>query len=284
MRIVILVALIVSPLSAIAEIKLEGYSKVSRQGRHVGFSVRREEFDAVRREWIFKTYIFTINRDQNEHQIKIITRHTDRFVPLESSFEETVNGVKSQSHMKFDGFKYLAKFKTQKKRADEKGSLEPNQFLREATYRVLLGNPIAKGKVFRMRFVREDLAKHSVGHLHVRDQKVIDGRKVYQVVNDSELFSEEVWLSETGQILFTRLTNVDAIEEPVASADEAIGSLSVDRSEMVSVFQEIPAGQKNWRTLARSSRETKGFNSKFKTRMQKYPDAIPLRLLGNVSK
>lgn len=274
LRLAILVAsFVISPL-AYAEIKLEGYSKIFRQGRHVGFSVRREEFNAARREWILNTYVFTMNRDQVEHHIKITTRHTDRFAPLESSFEETVDGVKSQSHIKFDGLKYTAKFKNPKTRADEKGAIAAHEFLREATYRILLKNPLSKGKVFRANFIREDLAKQSVGHLVVRDVKDIDGRKVYQIVNDSELFTEEVWLSDSGQTLFARLTNVDATEEPVANVEEAIGSLNFNRTAMISVFKEIPAGQKNWRTR----RDPKWFNSKFKSRMQKYPNAVVLQL------
>ncbi|MGE4131005.1 MAG: hypothetical protein AB7F86_05170 [Bdellovibrionales bacterium] len=278
---------LIFPLQARSEVLHEFYYKIFRKGEHVGFSCRREEQDPGTKEWIFRTYVFTWDRDRLEHHIKLTTRSAEDFAPVESIYEEK-EGVEKPKTTKvkinISGSNILLKFKDDQTKAKEGGVLDPNGILSDATYRVLLRNSPKKGQVFRFSALKEDTGKQTPGHLQVRDVKTIQGQKLYQIVNDYELFTEEVWLTSDGQKLFTRLTNVDVTEEMAADASEAVGSLPVNRSEMTALFGEIPAGKKNWLITTKLKRDPKWFRSDFKIREISDSKSIPLRRNPDVSK
>jgi hypothetical protein len=276
-RIPFLIILALKLSAAAAEIVFEGYYKIEKGEKPLGFSVVREEFDPKLKEWRMHYFINTRDRDHEERSINCSIRYNQNFKPLESTYEETDGALKSSSHILFSGSKFTHKFVSKGTKGTVSGTLGKDEFLRSSAHRVLLHNKLKKGMGYSFTALREDSGKQQSGQVKVHDEKDFGGHKVFQISDDFELYIEETWLTADGQVLSSRTPQFGITSTLVANIDIALEGSDYNRKNLAKMFGQIPLGKKN--KVARGLTVSRlSFSEKVSPQLLKLKNPTPVRL------
>ncbi len=263
-----------------AEIQFEGYYRIEADAKHVGFAVVRWERDPPSKNEIVKYFLHTADLENVMHRILSTEVFDPAFRPVRYEQEESTDDKPSKYVVSFRkgglfDVAYQAKGFSQEKKT---GDIPEGAFLSQEINRVLAANKPAKGKVYKYLALNESKAVFMDGQVSVLDSKKIGGHTVYRMFDDFNVPPEEIWMLDNGQILKLKAPDRNVTCTLVHGADEAIGSLEFNRSELIKLFGEIPRGTMNPVSTGKIGVGKSVFPSKIDTRYHRVPNPILLRV------
>jgi len=263
------------------EVVFEGYYKIEGGGSHIGFSVLREEFDPKTNIWTIRNYVHTADRSHKLHEVTTVSQHDQFFRPLKSEYLEAEGEddfVVTNVTIRVKGKSFTAKGQIGSPKKNElKGKLDENEVFRNVISRALLINHPANGRVFSYRVLNHDWPLHRSGVARVLDEKVSQGQKVYQILENSDSYMQEIWITGNGQILLTRHPGSNFVAKLV-SMEEAIKDQKFSRNSLTKIFFEVPEGKKNVIVKHDVIFDFGLFKAKFDTGENQFKGAVPIRL------
>lgn len=273
-----LFSLILGPLSVQAEIVFEGFYRIERVGRHVGFSVVREEYDAVKKIRSFRYFVHTLDQDSKLRQIRGFSEHRENFEPILSDYREDEAGKKSRTQISFTKKSFRIKQDVDGKKTERSGELRAHEVLRTIAHRVVHSMSFAKGKAISYQAIRDDDGTHRKGQVQILDVNKVGSRTIFQIVDDYEFSPEESWVTDSGEIVRNRNPKAGVISFLVADLKSAAGDLSFSPSDLVPFFDSPPEGKANllWKESLKIPAELFGEKVDLTPRIRK--DAIAVRL------
>jgi hypothetical protein len=261
-----------------AAIIFEGYYRIEDSGKHVGFSVLREDFDPIKKIRTIQYLVNTRDRDQKIQKIEATTRQTENYQPLSSDFKGLDGDAPSRLQISVAALNFQLQFRGEDIKSAQAGKFSKNEFWSSAAHRVLAANKFAVGKTYKYRALREDLGVHRVGQIQVLAHRSEKGFSIFQIYDDFENNAEEAWISIDGEILKSRIPTRNVTSTLVSTSQEALGSLGFEKSDLAIFFGDVPEGQINSIAAQKVKLKSDWFPAKIDTKPKVISGAIALRL------
>ena len=228
-----------------------------RNGLHIGFSVERIELDPKTNIRTITFFTRTFESDPPTDKAIGVLKQSANYSPLELKFEGLDHEEKT---------KLVQKYPTSN-HADIFNSALPY---------VTMSNHPLKGKTYFYHAIKESTKRLLQGEIRLIENKTFNGKNVNRLLADYDGFPQELWVTDTGEVLLIRDVRRDLTSTLVADADQAIKGLKFNRSELTLWFGEIPSGLKN--PMPGATVDQALFVSELKLKYPYDPEGIELKL------
>lgn len=275
-----LIAFLIGSVCA-AETVFEGYYRIESGGKHIGFAVQRWQFEPKSSQWILNYFVQTSDKDFASRRVVVMERFKDNLEPLEYRYRLTKGGKETREQVTFSNGKFEETFADKTGKQGRKGQLEKNGLLSASAARVLVLNRPKPGKIYSYVGMREEDALMMHGQIQVLSARKEGKHRVYQILDDFETAPLESWVLEDGEILRSGVPDKGVTSTLVKSANDAIGEVEFNRSELVPVFNEIPEGRKNAVARGEIQLNDQMFEGRVDTKYKQGKNALPLKWVSS---
>lgn len=276
-------------LVAHGEVIFEGYYRIEKKNKHFGYLIQRLEREPKSKNKTITTYIRTIPKPDTEvYEVFKSTAQASTGTPVKSIYDSTVSGLPihivgnfSQKPNQVGTGTAIVQYNRARKPASVR-AVSKVQFSDSFLFYLADFAKMVKGKVYTYRSYAEERGTASIGHIDVVGENK-NKAHVFQVVDDYLGLPLESFVAATGEPLGSRSPAENFVAYWVPLKDDAIGTLSFPKEELVNVFGDIPDNKKNpWSKLENfdALQVIKGFSSSYGSRAQgSHPkQSLPLPL------
>lgn len=238
------VLILLSPF-AYANIIFEGYYRIEIKGKHVGFSIARWEQDPATKIRTAKFFVYTRDRNNRLHRDFLVEKFTADYRPRAYDLATLYDQAQGHYQVAFQDHSYQDLSASGKGKVITKHPLPPNAILAAELPRVLVSMKPKAGSAFNYTAVNEDTVNPENGQVKVVEVLTLGRHRVYHLDDNFQIPSQELWVTDDGQILRKATPHGIVTSTLVADADAAIGQIEFTRADLVSWFNEIPTGTRN---------------------------------------
>lgn len=237
------------------------------------------------------TYVRTEQTGGEVQQSTTSVSNAKNFAPILSRHSGNHGGEASEIDAQFTAKKLTVRLKTPKHRPPlktEVTTLERSAFLSSDLFYLLDFSKMQERKNYSYRAFNEENGRMGTGVISLLDTKTEKGLKVIELLDDSNGQPVESFVTEGGYSLGSRALYGETVVYWVKSKAEAVGSFEFPTSELISLFKDLPIGNKTpWSKIpAFSAREAMASFAKLKDTRQIHPkddlksaSPIPMRSL-----
>jgi hypothetical protein len=236
------------------EIMFEGYYRVELEGKHIGYSILRYDFDA--KEKVFEaTSFLRIKIGDKIVQESVKDKATDKFRPLAYQYTLQSGDEMKTIDATFKGDLMTAKISDGKKSRVENYKLPKGIFLSSFLPYMMLTQPFKINENFDYKAIAEEDAGGYEGKALLQSKESHSGFDVYTVVNR---FKGEQFISKMaivkdpkseknvkGEVFGTSSPAKNLSTELVASAAKATENQLVPNKTLLTAFGTVPTGKIN---------------------------------------
>lgn len=234
-----------APFVGHTEILFEGYYKIDIEGKHIGYSIIREEFDAKKKEFVSRRFTKT-TPEVGDITMSSTTVCDDGFKPksleffyLDKTKRKIIKG--SARGNKFD--MTISEGGAPKKQTTE---LPKGVFFSSFITYLIMQNGISTDKRFAYDAIAEEtgtiLKGETVIEKTMADHK---GQKVFKTVNKFGGADFVALVNSTGETLVSDTPAQNEHAELVKTADEATKGIPIPKGVIDTLFGGMPEGTKN---------------------------------------
>lgn len=229
-----------------AEILFEGFYRIERKGKHVGYVIQRYSHDPKTKTKTLTSYIRTKQGDTEVYESVAATAKDGTGAPLKSVYLSTASGPTLRTTANFKkGIPWIAH--------EVNSADNPQHFVK--------GNPASM--LSAMLYYMTDIAKMSPqtnyayatfveqrgrtdgAHLTLIAQQPVASQTVYQFVNDSFGQPVENFVTGAGDPLGSRSMIDDFVCYWVPNRAAAVGMMEFPAAQITKIFGDLPEGHKN---------------------------------------
>jgi hypothetical protein len=243
MRVIYLILLLIAS-AARAEVTLDAYYAIQVNGKHVGFSVQRDEYDPKTKTHKIKYFIKTNEQDNDMEQF-VSTEQTDGYQPKSFRFLSRVRKAESAIRGNVRGKDLKLTFKEPKGQKTVSIPLSGDMFFSSALGPVLIASKLSKGKALSFHAINEEDGFLGDGVVYVIDETEVSKHKVYRLITHFQNVETEVWLLDTGVALASQSTHIQLRAEMVANRLDATEGLDFNLKTLAKYFGSVPEGKIN---------------------------------------
>jgi hypothetical protein len=229
-----------------AEILFEGYYKIEIEGKHIGYSIIREEFDPVKK--LFTSTRFTkTTPDVGDITMSAVAVSDDAFKPKELQFVYLDKSKKQKVIKgKVVGDKFNLDVTDGGPMKKETVNLPKGVFFSCFTTYLMMQKGIKTDTRFTYPAIAEETGSVENGETYV-EKNMMDykGQKVFRAVNKFAGASFVALLTNTGETLVSDTPAQNEHAELVKTADEATRGIPVPKSVIETLYGNMPTGTKN---------------------------------------
>jgi hypothetical protein len=246
------------------EVLFEGYSKVTINKQHIGYSISRYEFDPISKK--FFATVFTKTGALGGNFIESIKAISDSAMsPVSYEYTTLVTEGNKTSSKKIDAVFRAKKSKKTKKGAvgeiktllatvtqDGKMSkietdLPEGSFMSYFLVYLMLKSKsgLQTGSKYEYKAIAEEKAKITSGEAKVTTMEDFKGLKAYKIDNEFDNQKFTSFVTDRGEVLgvINPASGVEA--ELVAKPNEAVGEFPFPTATLKTLFGEVPLGTNN---------------------------------------
>lgn len=239
-RFLTLVTLITSGGALAAETLFEGFYRIERGHKHVGFVVQRYRRKGDKR--ILTSYLRMRQPDDSEVYESFKSTAAANGTPLTSEHHGNNAGL-PPIFARFAGGRGRVDFGAPDSRRP--ATVQKYDFM--GSFLFFVGNlpTLATNTIYRYHAFAEERGSVQTGTLHVAGARDVRGVKVFHLLDDFLGEPVEDFVAANGQPLGSRALGGDLNVYWVDSRDEAIGIFKYPNRDVISLFGDLPAGKVN---------------------------------------
>ncbi len=228
-----------------AEIIFEGYYKIEIEGKHIGYSIIREEFDAKKKEFVSTRFTKT-SPELKDITMSSVAVCDDGFKPkslqfiyLDKTSKKIINGKVAGNKFNLD---------ISEGGAPQKSSIDLPKgvfFSSFVTY-LMMQKGIKTDTGFSYSAIAEEAGSVIDGTTKI-EKAMVDykGQKVFKAVNTFGGANFTALLNALGETLVSDTPAQNEHAELVKTPDEATKGINVPKNVIQTLFGGMPAGTKN---------------------------------------
>lgn len=247
MKILLALCLMCLSHAASADIQFEGYFRIERDGRAIGYMIHRVEHRPSQNQRIISTYI---RRRRGEVENYTFTRSVVKndFTPVSYYFRADDHNLDQYSKAEFSGSKIqVDTFDAKGKKIASAIETPPKgAFLSAFTNYLLPPAKMELGKDYDYLAFTEEFGRYQRGELFLKETKSVAGQTVYQTFDDVSGETIESFMFGNGDPLGSRSLAGDVVAYLVSSRTEAVqGFDEFPQKHVIEFFKDLPEGKKN---------------------------------------
>lgn len=229
-----------------AEILFEGFYRIERKGKHVGYVMQRLSSEPKAGTKTLTSYMRVLQDDKELYESTKSVAKVGTGSPVSTSYTTTTLGNPVTITTQYNGAKGKASFYSDRKRKPErvenlKAAAHSSSFI----FYLADISKMSPNKNYEYTALTEERGRIGVGILNFVTAKTVQGAKIVHVVDDFLGQPSENFIAEGGEPLGSRSPVEDVICYWVATKAEAMGELQFPTAEMTSLFGDLPEGTKN---------------------------------------
>ena len=226
--------------TATAETTFEGFYRIDRGRKHVGFVVQRLRREGDRR--ILTSYLRLRQPDDTEVFESFKSTALANGMPIASEHRGNNAGMPA-IFARFTGPRGRVDFGVPESRRPT--SVDKYDLMGSFLFFVANLPSLATGSIYRYYAFAEERGTVQAGTLHVAGAQDVNGVKVYRLLDDFLGEPVEDFVAANGQPLGSRALGGDLNVYWVDSRDEAIGIFKYPNRDVIALFGDLPAGKVN---------------------------------------
>lgn len=228
-----------------AEILFEGYYKIEIEGKHIGYSIIREEFDAKKKEFVSTRFTKT-SPEIGDITMSTIATCDDGFKPKSLNFVYLDKSKKKLINGKVAGTKFILDIS--EGGAPKKSSMELPKgiFFSSFVSYLIMQKGIKTDTGFDYSAIAEETGTIADGTTKI-DKVMVDykNQKVFKAINTFGGSNFTALLNTNGETLVSDTPSQNEHAELVKTPDEATKGINIPKSVISNLFGGMPAGTKN---------------------------------------
>lgn len=229
-----------------ADILFEGYSKVTSEQKHIGFTISRYEFNSKKNQFI-STYFTKIGTGQGEVTESLKAVADSDLNPISYEYTQLAGTNTKTIDAKFNGLKFTGVITENGNSKKINKNIEKGTFL--STFLVYL---ILKSKTglqsdttYEYKAIAEEDGDVVSGKAVIGKLESFTGVSAYKVLNTFKDVPFISFVSERGEVIGTQADSHGIHTHLMAKPSEATQGFKINESVMKSLFGEIPKGLNN---------------------------------------
>lgn len=250
MRVTLLLISILFAMTSYAETQFEGFFRIEKDGKHVGYAIQRLAADSVTRTQTLTTYVRMRMPDNKEYfeSFKSVAA-VPSLAPLQTHYRGDMSGMYVDVQAKFKGNAVVVERRANKSakpyRVINTKLATKRPFLSSYLFYISDFGALKSGKnyMFDTFIDREGVA--SPGNLSVASEKSAGSLRHFQLVVDTSADPAESFVTDAGYPLGSRSTTQNFVSYWVSKRQDAVGQFEFPNNEVISLFGDLPEGQKN---------------------------------------
>lgn len=233
-----------------AQSLFEAFYRIEKNGQHIGYAVQRLSADRVARTQTITTYVRMKMPDNKEYfeSFKAVAQ-SPSLTPILTHYRGDMSGMYVDTQAKFKNGKVVVERRANKSpkpyRVVSNKIHSKRPFLSSYLFYVSDFSALKPGKNYIFDTFIDREAVGAPGNMSLAAEKAVGSLKHYQVVVDTTADPAESFVAENGFPLASRSTTQDFVSYWVASKEAAVGSFEFPNNEVISLFGDLPQGQKN---------------------------------------
>ncbi len=237
-----------------SEIMFEGYYRVELQGKHIGYTIHRFEFDPKTRTFMSKSFLRATFGEQLIQE-GVTAKCSDKFKPISVQYTSQVGDTPKGVDASFKGEVMTATFSDGKKTRTETSRIPKGTFLSSFLPYLMLQKNLATGDSFKYSAVAEEDGASYDGRVVMQTKESKPGYDTYTLLNR---FKAEEFISKMAIVrdpktkknvkgeVFSTLSPAKGIAtQLVANPNQATEGHTVPNKIIMKVFGNIPTGKIN---------------------------------------
>lgn len=240
-----------------AEILFEGFYRIERKGKHVGYLIERLSQDPKAKTKTKTSYMRIKQGDKEVYESLASTAKAGSGEPLKSVYLSSNTGPTLRTTTDFKGG--VPHYTTEVNSADNPKHFKTGMKSTMMSSMVYFMTDLAKMTPhtnYSYKAYDEQSGSTDGAHLYFIEQQKVGGIPVYQFVNDSAGQPVENFVTAAGEPLATRAILGDSVAYWVADRAEATGLLEFPVQQITKIFGDLPEGKKNsWSAIPKFKAE-----------------------------
>lgn len=247
--------LFLSGANAFADVLFEGYSKVTSEQKHIGFTISRYEFDSKKNLFI-STYFTKIGVGQNEVTESLKAISDSELNPISYEYTQVAGSNTKTIDAKFTGLKLSGIVSENGKSKKIAANIEKGTFLSTFLVYLMLKSKtgLQSDTTYEYKAIAEEDGDIVSGKAIVGKLETFSGVSTYKVLNTFKDVSFVSFVNERGEVLGTQADSHGIHTQLVAKPSEATQGFKINESIMKNLFGETPKGLNN--VLSKRSSES----------------------------
>lgn len=241
---------ILTGASASADVLFEGFFRLEKNGSHVGYAVQRVSTERSARTQTVTTYVRMRMPDGKEYfeSFKSVSS-APLLTPISSHYRGDLSGMYVDVQSRFAKGRVTVEKRANKSprpyHVETSRVISRRPFLSSFLFYVSDFRSLKPGKNYTFdTFVDRD-GIGTRGNLAVAGEKTVGGLKHLHLVVDTSADPAESFVSEAGFPMGSRSTTQDFVSYWVPRKQDAVGTFEFPNNEVISLFGDLPEGQKN---------------------------------------
>lgn len=241
--------------NAYADILFEGYSKVTSEQKHIGFTISRYEFDAKKNHFI-STYFTKIAVGRNEVTESLKAVADSELNPISYEYTQVAGSNTKTIDAKFNGLKFSGIITENGSTKKINKNIEKGTFLSTFLVYLMLKSKtgLQSDTTYEYKAIAEEDGEIVSGKAVVGKLETFNGTSTYKILNTFKDASFVSFVSERGEVLGTQADSHGIHTQLVAKPSEATQDFKISESVMKSLFGDSPKGLTN--VLSKRSSES----------------------------
>lgn len=229
-----------------AEILFEGFYRIERKGKHVGYVIERLSQDPKTKTKTKTSYLRIKQGDKEVYESLTATAKVGSGEPIKSVYLTSNTGPTLRTTAEFrNGVPF---YTTEVNSADnpkhfKKGT--KSSMLSAMLYYMTDFTKMTPQTDYAYKTYDEQNGSTDGAHLFLIEQQKISGMPVYQFVNHSDGQPVENFVSPSGEPMATRSMIENSVAYWVADRAEATGLMEYPTQQIAKIFGDLPEGKKN---------------------------------------
>ncbi len=283
---------LIGATTAQAQVLFESFYRLEKSGTHVGYAVQRVAGSRDARTQTVTTYVRMRMPDGKEYfeAFKSVSQ-TPLLTPVSTHYRGDISGMYVDVQARFANGRVVVEKRANKHpkpySVETSRVVAKRPFLSSFLFYVSDFTALKPGKnyVFDTFIDRDGIGTR--GNLSVATEKPAGGMKHLHLVVDTSADPAESFVSESGFPIGSRSLTQDFVSYWVPRKEDAVGAFNFPNNEVISLFGDLPEGQKNpWskiprfdaRTFIASFPKSHGARAKLtKKALQKISVGLPTR-------
>jgi hypothetical protein len=234
-----------------AETLFEGFYRIERKGKHVGYVMQRLSADTKAGTKTLTTYFRVRQDDQEKFEGTKTVVKVGSGRPISSTYMTTTQGNPVTIVTQYNGAKGKVSFYAGKdKKLERVENIKPVAHASAFIFYHADFKKMVPEKNYEYTALTEERGRIGVGILNYVNTKHTSAGQIVHVVDDFMGQPTESFVSENGEPLGSRAPLEDVIVYWVPNRQEAMGDMQFPTAEMTSLFGDLPEGKKNpWSKL-----------------------------------
>jgi hypothetical protein len=229
-----------------AETLFEGFYRIERKGKHVGYVIQRYSHDPKTKTKTVTNYIRTKQGDGEVYESVTATAKEGSGAPVKSIYLSTVTGPTLRTTANFKkGVPWIAHEVNSADNPQHFVKGNPAPMLSAMLYYMTDITKMSPQTNYGYTTFVEQRGRTDGAHLTLITQQPVASQAIYQFVNDSFGQPVENFVNAAGEPLGSRSMIDDFVCYWVPTREAAVGMMEFPAPQITKIFGDLPEGHKN---------------------------------------